>query len=219
MSRAKEYRYDGGSIWFDYRDVATPEQLELLADLSNEPIDDLLDAGLMQKEVARRLFAMDGLVPEHVLEARRKRVQDQKNAPACRWCSLHDLTCEGRSTRHHYVPRWMMLLLENYQAYAARSRCCIPICLSRHRDLHLRIDTPKSIVGCLNEREKAFAEKMLTELREQHSVIFDLILGGEGTYESQLLQDFMAGKFRHQDPVAREMPEESAPSVRAMLGV
>lgn len=197
MSRAKEYH----GQWFDYKaSVATIEQLELLSDLTEEPIDDLLDAGLSQKEVARRLFAMDGLIPEHVLERRRQRILDQQNAPACRWCSVYDMECEGRSTRHHYVPRWMMLLLENYQAYAPRGICTIPICLSRHRDLHLRGWTPKSIVGCLTDRERAFAQKMLDELREQHSMVFDLIAGGDSnSYEATLIHDYISGAFRHQD--------------------
>jgi hypothetical protein len=198
MSRAKKYIYDGEETWFDYKaSVATIEQLELLADVTGDPIDDLLDAGLGQKEVARRLFALDGMVPAEVLERRRLRQLEQKDAPACRWCALNDLECEGYSTKHHFVPRWLMLLLENYHAYSSRSLCTIPICLARHRDLHMRGGTPKSIVACLNDRERAFAQKMLDELREQHPVIFDLMAqGDESSYEATLIRDYIAGSLR-----------------------
>lgn len=197
MSRAKSFVYDQ-VYWFDYKNsVATLDQLELLADLTGQEIDDLLDAGLSQREVARQLFEFDGLIPEHVAELRRQRVADQHNAPACRWCSAHGLECEGRSTRHHYVPRWLMLLLENYQAYAPRSLCTIPICLARHRDLHQRGGPGKSIVECLTDRERAFAQKMLDELREQHPAVFDLIAGGDANaYEAQLIRDYLDGAFR-----------------------
>lgn len=198
MSRAKSYELGDKVVWFDYkRSVATTEQLELLADLTGQDIDDLLDAGLSQREVARQLFELDGLIPEDVLEARALRILAQKHAPACRWCSVHGLECEGSITRHHYVPRWLMLLLENYQAYAPRSICTIPVCLARHRDLHLRGGLGKSIVECLTDRERAFAQKMLDELREQHPVVFDLIAGGDANaYEAQLVRDYLDGAFR-----------------------
>ena len=71
-----------------------------------------------------------------------------------------------------------MLELENYQAYAARSICTIPICIGRHRDLHYRNDgTEKSIVQYLRDHERKFAQKLLDELREQHPKIFDLPFG------------------------------------------
>jgi hypothetical protein len=196
MSRAKEFKdKDGNVLWFDYKSVATIPQLELLADLTDEPIDDLLDAGLSQKEVARRLFTLDGLVPAHVLEKRRQ-VREQ-DTPSCRWCDHYGLECEGRSSRHHFVPRWLMLELENYKSYAPRNVCTIPICLGRHRDLHLRGGSPKSIVPCLDERERKFAQRLLEELREQHPATFNLILGGSGeTYEGQLIDDFVHGAFR-----------------------
>lgn len=196
MSRAKQFTHGDVHLWFDYRSVATVEQLELLADLTGDDLDDLLDAGLTQKEVARRLFSMQGFVPEQVLENRRKA---RESHATCRWCeATNGLRCDGRITRHHYVPRWMMLELENYNAYAPRRLCTIPMCLGRHRDLHLRDGSPKSIVEYLNDRERAFAEKMISELREEHPRIFDLLASGdEYAYEGQLIRDYLAGEFRH----------------------
>ncbi len=106
--------------------------------------------------------------------------------------------CEGMITRHHVTPRWMMLLLENYQSYATRSRCCIPVCLSRHRDLHIRGDeAPKSIVPYLSDWQRAFAQRMLDEFRQERPAVWDLICqGDDATYEGQLVQDYLAGKFR-----------------------
>ena len=207
MSVAKYY--EKGDLWFNYKNaVATVEQLEFLADLTGEPIDDILDAGLSQREVADRLFAHDGLIPAHVLEARRRAKAAARRAPACRWCDLYGLRCEGRITRHHYVPRWLMLQLENYEAYAPRRICAIPICLSRHRDLHLRDDSPKSIVACLNQRERAFAQRMIDELQEQHPKVYDLIASGdEYTYEGTLFSDYLSGAFRRQ--VRQDVADES----------
>jgi hypothetical protein len=219
MSRAKRYQRGDIDLWFDYGSEATPEQLVLLADFSQEPIDDLLDSGLTQKEVARRLFSMEGLIPEHVLEARRRRREGQQNPPVCRWCSVHGLKCEGYSTRHHYVPRWLMLLLENYQAYAPRSLCTIPICLGRHRDLHLRGGIFKSISECLTERERLFAQKMLDELREEHPFVFDLLAGGDGNaYEAQLIGDYLSGEFRR-DVSQDAMLVDSTPLEALAVGV
>lgn len=200
MSRTRPYPdpATGDQIWFDVKNnVATVQQLELLSDIEGVSLDDLLDEGLGQKQVLRRLHERDGLIPEHVLERRRLRLQEQANAPACRWCALTGAQCEGSITRHHYVPRWLMLLLDNYQAYAARVLCTIPVCLGRHRDLHLRQGSPKSIAACLNDRERAFAQKLLDELREQHPAVFDLIAGGDGmSYEGQLIRDYLGGEFR-----------------------
>lgn len=204
MSRAKCYidPLTGVEQWFDYKNqTATVEQLELLADFSDTSIDDLLDEGLGQKEVARRLHEMDGLIPEHVLENRRRRREEARNAPACRWCEPRGLECEGMITRHHFVPRWLMLMLENYQSYATRSRCTIPICLARHRDLHMRGDHPKSIADCLSPHERAFAQRMLDELQEQiPKPRWDLLLGGDiGAYEGQMIRDYVSGRFRTQE--------------------
>lgn len=197
MSRAKSFMYDGATHWFDYKGMATVSQLELLADLTDEPIDDLLDAALSQKEVARRLFENNGLVPPHVLENRRRAREEAAHGAPCRWCTHHGLKCEGRITKHHYVPRWLMLEMENYESYAPRRICTIPICLGRHRDLHMRGGNPKSIVPYLNERERQFAQKMLEELRDQHSGLWALLEAGDSqAYEGQLIRDFLSGEFR-----------------------
>ena len=219
MSRTRPYvdPSTGEEIWFDNKSsVATVRQLELLSDLEDTPLDDLLDEGLAQKQVLRRLHELDNLIPEHVLERRRQRLAEQANAPACRWCGPRGVECEGSSTKHHFVPRWLMLLLENYPAYAPRSICTIPICLARHRDLHLREGTPKSIVACLTDRERAFAQKLITELREQHPAIFELLAGGDGdSYEGQLVRDYLAGEFRRADVPVLVSLMDSNPGLRS----
>lgn len=213
MSRTRPYPdpATGEQIWFDRKNaVATAQQLELLSDIEGIPLDDLLDEGLGQAQTLRRLHECEGLIPAYVLERRRQRLAEQRNAPACRWCGPLGLECEGSSTRHHYVPRWLMLLLDNYQAYAARALCTIPICLGRHRDLHLREGSPKSIAGRLNDRERAFAQKLLDELREEHPAVFELLLGGDGaSYEGQLIRDYLSGAFRREAEVvfAVDSPE------------
>lgn len=180
---------------------ATPEQLEVLAAAEGIPIDDLLDEGLNQGAVRKRLtdiFHAD-VIPAEVIERRRLAREAALLEPACRICSAFGWECNGSITRHHFVPRWMMLMLDNYQAYAARIRCTIPICIGRHRDLHLRgdTDTPKSIAQFLRDDERAFAEKMLDEFKAQHPMVFDLIAGGdESTYEYQLIRDYNLGRFR-----------------------
>lgn len=200
MSRAREI----GGLWFDVQknhEKATSEQLELLAAAENIPLDDLLDEGARQGEIIVRLRQAlgEGVIPQEVLERRRAAKEAAKHQPQCRICSEFGWDCDGSITRHHFVPRWMMLQLENYVAYAARSKCTIPVCVGRHRDLHLRgdTDTPKSIAQFMTNDERKFAQKMLDELREQHPHVFDLILGGdESTYEYVLLRDYMHGRFR-----------------------
>jgi|ERR1039458_2655434 hypothetical protein len=218
MSRAKEYEGPDGSVWFDYKaSSATLGQLVLLSDITGDDIDDLLDAGLSQREVARRLYAAEGLIPEHVLERRRQRLRDQANAPACRWCAHHGLICEGISTKHHFVPRWLMLLLENYLAYAPRSACTIPICLGRHRDLHQRDETPKSIVELLTEYERQFACRMLDELREQRPVVYDLlVLGDESSYEAVLVHEHRSSSLRRAEVASEEVFETSLQGIQAV---
>lgn len=200
MSRARSV----GGIWFDVQknhEKATSEQLELLAAAENIPLDDLLDEGARQGEIIIRLRAAlgEGVIPPEILERRRAVKEASKFQPQCRICSSNGWECDGSITRHHFVPRWMMLQLENYVAYAARSKCTIPVCVGRHRDLHLRgdTDTPKSIAQFLTNDERKFAQKMLDELKDQHPAIFDLVAGGdESTYESQLITDHTYGRFR-----------------------
>jgi len=204
MSRARPITFGGETYWFDRHQAsqkATAWQLELLAGVEGIPLDDLLDEGLTQKQVLDRLRETldQGRIPEDVLERMQRAREEASREPDCRICSAFGWTCDGRITRHHFIPRWMMLNLENYQAYAARVKCTIPICVGRHRDLHLRGDeeTPKSIAQFLTDDERAFAQKMLDELREQHPAIFDLIAGGdEATYEYILTKDYTHGAFR-----------------------
>lgn len=198
MSRARQIN----DIFFDTKGSvrATVNQLELLADVENINIDDLLDEGLSQGQAYNRIQMILNcdVIPPEVLERRRLRRLLAKSQPACRICSTNDWECEGSITRHHFVPRWLMLQLDNYQAYAARVKCTIPICVGRHRDLHYRDKGEKSIVRFLTEDERKFAEKMLDELREEHPKIFDLIAGGDAdyAYEAQLLKDYFHGEFR-----------------------
>lgn len=200
MSRYKEI----GGLGFDKKashKKATAEQLELLAAATDVALDDLLDEGINQGEARKRLtdiFHAD-VIPAEVLERRRARREAAMHEPTCRICSKLEWECEGNITRHHFIPRWMMLMLDNYSAYAARVLCTVPICLGRHRDLHLRgdTDTPKSIVQFLTDQERVFAQKMLSEFKLQHPRVFDLIAGGDGsTYEYQLIRDFNTGRFR-----------------------
>lgn len=183
---------------------ATAEQLELLADWEGVDLDDLLDEGMAQKQVLFRLreVATPGVIPEHVLERRRERALIGRMSPACRVCTLKEweeggvVECEGRITRHHFVPRWLMLELENYQAYASRSVCTIPVCVGRHRDLHMRNDIDKSIVPYLRSHERRFAQRLLDELDEQHPQIVKLMAAGDfHSYEYQLIRDWEQGSF------------------------
>jgi hypothetical protein len=197
MSRARPLVINGETTWFDTKQnhrKATVEQLELLAAVEDKSIDDILDEGLSQGQVIVRLRETlhADFIPAEVLERRRQRKLDAARQPECRICGV-----TGNSTRHHFVPRWLMLELENYQSYAARSKCCIPLCVGCHRDLHFRDGTgEKSIIPFLNDAERAFAAKILDELREQHPKIFDLLSAGdETTYEGQLMRDYYSGAF------------------------
>jgi hypothetical protein len=199
MSRARPV----AGLWFDRQrgnEKATAIQLETLAEIEGITLDDLLDEGLTQAQVLERLReALHGqVIPQEVLDARRRAKELAKTADTCRICSALGTECEGSITRHHFVCRWLMLELENYQSYAARSKCCIPICVGRHRDLHIRGDkaTPKSIVQFMRPDEAELAQRMLNDLKEQKPALFDLILGGdEESYEYQLVRDYKLGLF------------------------
>lgn len=209
MSRARPWTdpATGETVWFDQKSPASVRQLELLADYEGLELDDLLDEGLSAKQALFRIrqVADPTVIPEHVLARRRERERAIGMTVACRICTLNGWQCEGRITRHHFVPRWLMLMLENYQSYAARSVCTIPICVGRHRDLHYRSpgggDDPKSIVPYLRKHEREFAQKLLDELREQiPSERWHLFAGGdEGSYEGQLIKDYQAGLFASAD--------------------
>lgn len=201
MSRVRPIPYQDSVHWFDTRknsQQATPGQLAMLADVEGIDLDDLLDESLIQIQVMNRLRERldPGSIPAEVLERRRARraLSVEKD---CRVCPLDGENCEGEITRHHFVPRWMMLELQNYTSYAQRSRCTIPICLGRHRDLHARSESPKSLFRYMRQYEKLFAEKMLNELREERPRIYDLIAAGDFShYETQLLNDHLRGEFR-----------------------
>lgn len=199
MSRARPIRLpDGTEIWFDQNlngQKAKSSQLAWLAAAEDVPIDSLLDEGLSQGHVLFRLREVmePGTIPFDIIERRRAAREEARKQPACRICPELGLECDGDITRHHFVPRWMMLELENYTAYAARSKCTIPICIGRHRDLHLDNDqeTPKSIAQFMTDDERQFAQRMLEELEWQHPAMFKFIRqGGKGTYEQQLLTDY-----------------------------
>lgn len=204
MSRARPIRLpDGTEIWFDQNlngQKAKSSQLAWLAAAEDVPIDSLLDEGLSQGHVLFRLREVmePGTIPFDIIERRRAAREEARKQPACRICPELGLECDGDITRHHFVPRWMMLELENYAAYAARSKCTIPICIGRHRDLHLDDDqeTPKSVAQFMSDDERRFAQRMLEELEWQHPAMFKFIRqGGKGTYEQQLLTDYDADLF------------------------
>lgn len=202
MSRARSIEFQGTRHWFDVHrknEPASVAHLELLSAAENLEIDDLLDEGLTQGEIILRLRETlgQGVIPADVLERQRARKIEASKPVECRLCSMDGRACEGRITRHHFISRWLMRELSNYEAYAARSKCCIPICMGRHRDLHMRNEGDKSIWRYLTREERLFAHKMLTELREEHEKIFDLLAGGEGdvSYEAQLIRDYQASNF------------------------
>lgn len=205
MSRARPITLpDGTQLWFDRgasNKKATPDQLAWLAAVEDTPIDTLLDEGLSQGHVLMRLrnVLTPGVIPLDIIERRRKAREEARKQPACRICTTLGFECDGDITRHHFVPRWMMLELENYAAYAARSKCTIPICIGRHRDLHLDDDTetPKSIAQFMTDDERKFAQKMLEELEWQHPSMFKFIRNGAAgkEYERQLIEDFDADLF------------------------
>lgn len=205
MSRVRPIKYGDKTHWFDTRrnnDQATLNQLELLADVKGISLDDILDEPLTQSQVLDRIREEinPDAIPAKVLAARRARRAAARKDSECRICHTHGLECEGLITRHHFVPRWLMLELENYASYAARTKCTIPICLSKHRDLHTRGEGwERSVVPYLNVEEREFAQKLLNELKEQHSGIYELILAGDEsiTYEARLLYDYSKGLFRN----------------------
>lgn len=204
MSRARPINFpDGTTIWFDQAlngRKATAKQLAWLAAAEDTPIDTLLDEGLSQGEVLLRLrVAINGeAIPLEIIERRRKAREEARKQPACRICTKLDLECEGEITRHHFIPRWMMQLLDNYTSYAPRRVCTIPICIGRHRDLHLDDDkqTPKSIAQFMTDYERAFAQRLLEEIEWDHPAVFKFIRkGAKGTYEMQLLADYDNDQF------------------------
>lgn len=202
MSRARPYSDGNRTIWFDNRAPANAKHLELLADVEEVDLDDIFEMNLSQKQVLYRLHKADNLIPESVLEQRRHRREQSSEEPACRICTPAGKVCEGRITRHHFIPKWLMRELDHYNRYAARSKCTIPVCVGRHRDLHFRGENDgqdRSIVQYLTQNEKDLAEQMLNELKDERPAIFELLsMGDANAYEAQLIADYLKGKFRRE---------------------
>lgn len=212
MSRARDWTHPvtGRVYWFDaYDSEATVEQLEVLAEMEDADIDDLLDERLSTKAVLWRLNHNSGLIPHDIIEQKRARIQATQVVLVCR---KHGDSgdCEGAITRHHFVPRWLMLELPDYLDYAPRSRCTILACVGWHRFLHLRGNggQSKSIAAYLNDEEKRLAHRMIATLRQERPKVYSLLAGGDRTsYEWQLIQDWRRGLFDveglGQDPFPR----------------
>lgn len=202
MSRARywDHPVSGERIWFNvYDPEATGEQLEALAWAEDIEIDDLLEASLSARAVLYRLNLFSEKVPLDVVEQKRKRAKIYVE-PVCRVCPYYGWNCEGQITRHHFVPRWLMLELENYSRYSPRSFCTVPVCVGRHRDLHRRAGgyhlASKSVVPYLTESEKHLANHLVRSLKEERPHLYDLIAGGDqNSYEYTLLRDWQLGHF------------------------
>lgn len=209
MSRARSISINGEKNWYDTKrnsHLATPAQLELLASSEDIEFDDLLEEGLSQGEVIVRLRKIlgQGSIPPEILQRQHKSRVEAAKTPVCRICSNDGLECEGRTTKHHFINKWIMKELENYEAYASRKLCTIPVCVGRHRDLHMRENNgSKSIYKYLTATERQFAQKMLDEIKEQHPKIFDLAAGGdpEVSYVACLVADYQNGNFSHKGEI------------------
>ena len=158
-------------------------------------IDDLLDERLSTRALLWRLNHHSGLIPHEIIEIKRARALSQQRPLVCRY---HDdpADCEGRITRHHFVPRWLMLELPDYVSYAPRSYCTIPLCVSSHRNMHMRDGGNKSIAPYLTEAEKDIVDHLIESLKDVRPVLFELLAkGDQSSYESQLIHDWRNGLF------------------------
>jgi len=200
MSRARHWTHPetGETHWFNvYEQQATTEQVELLAEVEEISVDDLLDANLSSREVIFRLNKFSDLIPEAGLRQKARREHPQE-PPTCVICSVEGWECQGRMTRHHFVPKWMMLELKDYEEYAPRTQCTVWVCASAHRYLHLRYanGASKSIAKYLQDHEKQLAHHLIAAFRDERPRIYALIAGGDRTsYEWQLVQDWRRGLF------------------------
>lgn len=196
MSRARPIQIHDQKIWFDRKRnhvKATADQLEYLAAAEDIDIDDLLDESLIQAEVMDRLRAALGVnkVPKEVEERRELKRKERQELPECRICAGI-----GNSTRHHFVNRWMMKELSNYDIYSHRSKCTIPVCVECHRDLHSRDYSDKSIIPYLNDHEKMVASSILEDLsRERPRIFLLLVKGNYNVYETRLIYDYLNEEF------------------------
>jgi len=198
MSRARDWTHPitGELHWFDVHGMAGIRELEVLADAEDIDLDDLFDANLSSKEVLFRLNKLSELIPEAGLNKLKKR-QTQGEPETCRICPLLGRECEGRMTKHHFVPRWIMLELADYEVYAPRRLCTVPACAGSHRWLHMRTEEgSKSIAPYLDKNEKALAHHLIGTLRQERPRIYALLAGGDkNSYEWQLVQDWRRGLF------------------------
>jgi 5-methylcytosine-specific restriction endonuclease McrA len=196
MSRARSVVIDGSKHWFDMKSPkATAEQLELLATIEDEDIDELLESSVTQAEILRRLRGALGQtqeIPAYVLERRQKWREARQIQPQCRMCGK-----EGDSTRHHFVNKWILKELDHYTTmWASRRENCIPVCIDCHRDLHDRSNGPVSIADKLTETEKEFANRALQALADEHpKLLIILARGDDSVYEARLVKDWFEGKL------------------------
>lgn len=197
MSRARPIELGDEQIWFDMKQngqKATVEQLELLATVEDTDFDEFLEIqDITQGDVVKRLREYLGqTIPPEVLAKRQKWREERQQEKACRICGK-----EGDSTKHHFVNRWILKHLSDYQKkWADRRNNCIPVCLKCHRNLHVRNGIARSIVPHLNDKEKRFAQRALQALSSENPKLFIWIAKGEDTvYETRLVRDYLEGKF------------------------
>lgn len=197
MSRARSVLINDERFWFDVNQnhrKATDEQLELLTMLEDVDFDELLESNITQGDVITRLRSALGTnaIPEDVILRRDKWRADRQVQPECRLCGK-----VGDSTKHHFVPKWILRELSGYSSkWSNRRDNCIPACIDCHRDLHDRNGSAKSIVGLLTDKEKEFADRALTALSEERPKLMLLIArGDDAVYEARLAKDWIEGFF------------------------
>lgn len=200
MSRARDWTHPvtGRVYWFDAYGEATVEQIEVLAEMEGVEVDDLLDERLSTRAVLYRLNHNSGLIPHEIIAQKRGGPGKYKyKAPVCRF-HPDPTECEGVITKHHFVPRWLMLELRDYVDYAPRSYCTIPACVGIHRFLHKREGgASKSVASALTDDEKNLAEHLIRSLKAERPSLYNLIAQGDRTsYEWQLIHDYETGRFR-----------------------
>jgi hypothetical protein len=209
MSRARDWTHPETQEvhWFDVHGQASIRELELLSEIEDIDLDDLLDANLSSREVLFRLNKASELIPPAGLTQDKKRREHKvQEPPTCVICSAEGWKCEGRMTRHHFVPKWIMLELSEYEKWAPRSLCTVWVCAGAHRFLHMRYanGTSKSVAKYLGDEEKRMAHMLMSAFREERPRIYALIAGGDRTsYEWQLVQDYRRGIF-DVDGIGRE---------------
>lgn len=197
MSRARDIWIGDECYWFDTKldgEKASVDQIELLALVEDEDIDDLLDGHVTQKDVITRLRDALGQnsIPDAIKLRRARWKEARRVAPECR---IHHE--QGDSTKHHFVNKWILRELSDYgRLWADRSINTIPVCLKCHRELHERQGPAKSIVEYLTQDEKDFAYRALKAFTEQKPRVAWLIaLGDDSVYEARLMKDFVIGLF------------------------